>query len=339
MKTSLTKLSSSFLLLTLTYSVWAKPVAQVVDVSGTVFVVNSEGKTSALKLNQHLDDKSEVMVEEGASITFNDYYDATYHLTGGSHLKFFNKSVQLKKGKTWVQSTNSRHPLALTTANGHVDFFKGEFITTFDQATNRSQFLVVNGEVEVSNVLNKNMKYTVPAGSFTMVDPEVENGVPRSPTKVGLQSLNTALSEFKKLPKKMLEPSELTRAIASVEEEALPSETPKKKGEIIFIQSNRMPASVDPGYAQKYFKKVVRQKSDNTPVPIKIYGTAWKKPEVELAPRTPASIQVKAPSVPKLTAPEAPQDQEFINSLKKHEAEQPKYSKELQNLIEDLKSY
>ena len=76
MKTSLTKLSSSFLLLSLSFTVWAKPVAQVVEVKGTVFMVTPEGTTTALKVNQHLEDKAEVMVEEGASITLNDYYDA-----------------------------------------------------------------------------------------------------------------------------------------------------------------------------------------------------------------------------------------------------------------------
>lgn len=337
MKTSLTKLSSSFVLLTLSFSAFAKPVAQVVDVSGTVFVVTADGKTSALKANQHLEDKSEVLVEEGATITLNDYYDATYHMVGGSHLKFFNKSVQLKKGKTWVQSTNTRHPLALTTANGHADFFKAEFIATFDQTTNRSQFLVVNGETEVSNILNTSYKYTVPAGSFTMVDPAVENGVPRAPTKVGLQSLNTALAEFKKLPEKMLvNETAPARGIASVEENA----EPVKRGKIIFITSNRMPASVGKGAAHNYYKKVVAtKKTDYAPVPIKIYGTAMAKPVGEIAPRTPASVQLVAPSMPKVATPAVSSDDQFSNSLKRHEADQPKYSKELQSLIDELKSY
>ena len=333
MKTSLTKLSSSLILLTLSFGAFAKPVAQVTNVSGTVFVVNAQGDTSMLKINQHLDDRSEVLVEEGGSVTLNDYYDATYHLIGGTHLKIFNKSVQLKKGKTWIQSMGTRHPLALTTANGHVDFFKGEFITTFDQATNRSQFLVVNGEVEVSNILNKNMRYTVPAGSFTMVDPDVENGIPRSPTKVGLQSLNVALMEFKKLPDNILETPVPTRGIASVSEEKI-----IKKGEIIYIISNRKPASVESKKTRLHMKKVMK-KSDETPVPIKIYGSAFPKTEAEIAPRQPASIQIVAPSVPKMAAPDLANDPEFSDSLKKHETQQPKFSKELQTLIDDLKSY
>lgn len=342
MKTSLTKLSSSFLLLSFSLAVYAKPVAQVTEMSGTVFVVTPEGKTSALKVNQHIEEKSEVMVEEGASITLNDYFDATYHLTGGSHLKFFNKSVQLKKGKTWIQSTNARHPLALTTANAAVDFWKGEFITTFDQATSRSQVLVVNGEVEVSNVLDKNMKYTVAAGTFSLIDPEVENGIPRTPTKVGLASLNKALSEFKQLPEKIKADEPKARSIASVEEKA---PAPVKKGEIIFISTNRLPASVA-GSAHKYYKQKATSKKvavDATPVPIRIYGTSFQKTEPYVAPaaapRQPASIQSVGPETSKKMPQTSVLNQEFGESLKKHTAEQPKYSKELEKLIDDLKSY
>lgn len=346
MKTSLTKLSSSVLLFSLSLAVYAKPVAQVTELTGSVFVVNPDGKTSALKINQHIEDKSEIMVEEGANISLNDYYDATYHLIGGTHLKFFNKSVQLKKGKTWIQSLNSRHPLALTTANGAVDFWKGEFITTFDQSSGRTQVLVVNGEVEVSNVLDENMKYTVAAGTFTMVDSEVENGLPRTPTKVGLQSLNNALAEFKQLPEKIKDAQieEPSRGIASVEEKA-----PVKKGEIIFITTNRLPASVE-GSAHKYYKKKVSKKwsaPEANPVPIRFYGTSYKAMEPYLAPkiepvpapRQPASVQNVTPEISKKAVQSLANDPEFAGSLKKHSAEQPKYSKELDSLIHDLKSY
>lgn len=342
MKTSLTKLSSSFLLLSFSLVVFAKPVAQVTEITGAVFVVTPEGKTNALKVNQHIEEKSEIMVEEGGTVTLNDYFDATYHLTGGSHLKFFNKSVQLKKGKTWIQSVNSRHPLALTTANGHVDFWKGEFITTFDQATSRSQVLVVNGEVEVSNILDKNMKYTVSAGTFSLIDPEVENGIPRTPTKVGLASLNKALSEFKQLPEKIKADEPKARSIASVEDEkSAPAFV--KKGEIIFISTNRLPASVS-GSAHKYYKQTVTKKVlKGTPVPIRIFGTNYQKAEPYLAPvlapRAPASVKSVTPELPKKSPQTSVLNQEFSDSLKKHSIEQPKYSKELENLIDDLKSY
>jgi hypothetical protein len=335
-------------------SVGAKPVAQVTDVTGQVFGITMDGKTVTLKTKDHLEDKSEIMVGEGASVTLNDYYDATYHLISGSHLKFFDRSVQLKRGKAWIQSLKSRHPLALTTANGHVDFWKSEFIATFDHATSRSQILMVNGEAEVSNVLDKNMKYTVSAGTFTLVDPEVENGVPRTPTKVGLQSLNQSLSEFKKLPLKMIEETDpTTRTIASVTP-TIEEKAPIKKGEIIFIASGekmkeRFPASA--GAAYKYYSKKTIQKKAHpvsvTSVPIKFYGTSWSTP-VKLVshashkPRIPASIPAPVKAVanhPHLVMPKFKVDPEFGESLKKQEAMQPAHSKELNSLIDDLQSY
>ena len=325
MKTFITKSKSSLILFAfIATPLWAKPVAQVTEIQGSVFVVKPDGKTSTLKLNDHLEDKSEVMVEEGATITLNDYYDATYHLIGGTHLKFFDRSAQLKRGKTWIQCLNGRFPQALTTANGHANFWKGEFIATFDQTTSRSQFLVVNGDVEVSNILDREMKYSVPAGTFTLVDPEIEEGLPRAPTKVGLTSLDSALSEFKKLPGNIKE-NVPSRGIASV------NETPKK-GEITFIRSNRVPASVEGG-AHKYFAKKAKA-PETAHAPIRYIGTAWKP---IAAPRTPASV------APMSTAPAKyiPKglDPEFGDSLKSKVLEQPKYPKELNSLIEDLKSY
>ena len=281
-------------------------------------------------------EKAEVMVDEGSSITLNDYYDATYHLVGGSHLKFFNKSVQLKRGKTWIQSKGTKTNLALTTANGQVDYAKSEFITTFDTATSRSQFLVVTGDVEVSNILDRNMKYTVAAGTFTLIDPNVENGLPRTPTKVGLTSLNSALGEFKQLPEAIKETAVASRSIASTEEAS------EKKGQIIFVQTNRMPASVA-GAAHNYFKKATKKphkqvKSDLTPAPITFYGTSWDKVTPPHSERTPASI-APAPVVPRKIETPLNLDHEFTQSLKRETTDQPKFSKELEGLIKDLKSY
>ena len=342
MKTSVTKLKSSFFLAfyLLSSVAWSKPVAQVIEVKGQVFSVSVDGKTKSVKVNDHLDEQDEILVGEEGSLTLNDYYDATYHLIEGSHVKFFNKSVQLKKGKTWIQSLNSKHPLVLTTANGHIDFWKGEFIASFDQATSRTQILVVNGEVEVSHVLDKNMKYNVTAGTFSQIDPEVENGVPRAPTKVGLNSLNVAMAEFKILPAKLIEPAPLPkREIASV----LTTPKASKQGEIIFLANgklaNRLPASVSP---YNYFKKKISAKKVNSSaVQIRFYGFApVELAKKNIAPRHPASIK-KSVTIegPKKVDSELNIDADFSKSLRIEQASQPKHSKELDSLIHDLKSF
>ncbi len=334
MKTSLTKLKSSLgLALLLSMPVWAKPVAQVTELSGTVFAVGEDGKTKTLKVNDHIDEKSDLMVEEGGNLSLNDYYDATYHLAGGSNMKFFNRSVQLKKGKVWIEAKNPKNTLVLTTANGSVNYAKAEFIATFDQMTSRSQFLVVKDSVDVANILDKNLMTSVTSGTFTLIDPEVENGSPRAATKVGLASLQSALAEFKRLPPA----SEPTREIASVEE----TPAPVKKGEIMFISSGRLPASVEGG-AYKYWKKSAGKKMKTTSVqtfagaPIKYYGTNFQA-VTPVSPRVPASV---APvQIIKKTPISLNQDPEFEGSLKKEMTQQPKYSKELNSLIQDLTSY
>lgn len=314
MKTSITKLKSSLAIaVLLSGAAVAKPVAQVTGLTGSVFVITAQGKTHTLKVNDHLEHESEILVDEDATVVLNDYYDASYSFTGGSHAKFYDKSVQLKKGKSWVRGQGKKQSLVLTTANGHVNYKSAEFIATFDQASSRSQFLVVEGDVEVSNILNSELRYTVSAGNFSLIDPDKENGIPRAPTKVGLSSLNSALAEFKVVPKAE---TKVTRSIASV--------ASQPKGEITFIRSHRMPASVVP------VKKKIS--SSLTDAPIKFYGM--------MAPakvRHPASVMPQ-----KLVAP-VPQavkiDPEFYRSLKNEVAEQPKHPKELERLIEDLRSY
>ncbi len=319
MKTSITKLKSSLLLLALcSGGVFAKPVAQVTGLTGSVFVITAQGKTHTLSINDHLEHESEILVDEDATVVLNDYYDASYSFTGGSHAKFYDKSIQLKKGKTWVKGQGHKQSLVLTTANGHVNYKHAEFIATFDQASSKSQFLVVGGDIEVSNILNSELRYTVQAGSFSLIDPDQENGIPRAPTKVGLSSLNHALAEFKVVPKAHRQAAP-TRSIASVAPQA-----PKERGEITFIRSHRMPASVSSVKTPK--------KSSLGDAPIRFYGVS-----APVKKRNPASVMPQ-----KMPAP-APQsvkiDPEFYRSLKIEVAEQPKHPKELERLIEDLRSY
>lgn len=322
MKTLITKSKNSFFLAlaVVALPVWAKPVAQVTELKGNVFIVSETGATKALKLNDHVDDKAELLVGEDGAITLNNYFNVTYHLTNSSHMKVYEKSVQLKKGKAWIQSSTARHHLMLTTANAHVEFKKGEFIATFDQNSAKTQVLVVNGDVELANVLDRNMRHALTAGTFSVIDPEVEEGHPRAPTKVGLSSLNQALAEFKALPESLKKdsPKEVSRAIASVEEG--PS---MKKGQIIFIghtnKIERMPASVKPVSTTK--------KHDLSHAPIHYYGVSE---EVLDSQRTPASI---------VKTNEVQIDSQFEQNLMLNKESPVKYSKELDNLIEDLKSY
>jgi hypothetical protein len=208
------------------------------------------------------------------------------------------------------------------------------------------------------DMIFSNVKYNLPAGTFTMVDPEVENGIPRAPTKVGLNSLQTALTEFKSLPQKLQSPTieevapqvqTQTRAIASVEE--LPETTPGevKKGEIVFMSNgqmvSRVPASAA-GVAHQYLRKKISKKKafPLTNAPIAFYGFAPEVAAVNTSNldthRQPASLDKKVSiDMPKKVASDTIIDQEFAETFRLNQDSQPKHTKELENLIHDLKSY
>ncbi|HLT22316.1 MAG TPA: hypothetical protein VKZ84_02695 [Bacteriovoracaceae bacterium] len=322
MKISRTKLKISLILIAClgTLTSWAKPVAQVQEVKGLAFVITPSGNTKKIKSFDILEERSELLVEEGTQVSLNDYYNATYHLTGGTHVKFYDRSIQLKKGKAWVKSL-SQAPLIMTTANGSVQFTGGQFIATFDQVTNRSQVLVVQGDVDVSNILDQNLSYTVTQGNFTVIDPEVDNGLPRAPTKVGMASLNSALEEFKmKSDLPLALPTKPSRTIASVR----PLETPMsvKKGEIIFMTSSQLPQEVKETKSRRAPASVKPKKAPSYgSAPISYYGFKEEKTFARIpASSSQSEIQV-------------------VPTLKKSEDVRPVYSNDLESLIYDLKSY
>ena len=76
-------------------------------------------------------------------------------------------------------------------------------------------------------------------------------------------------------------------------------------------------------------------------IPVAIYGTNWTESKTEsvLPPRAPASIQTTTPDLNLKPHSAVSLDLEFMDSLKRHESEQPKNPQDLQNLIDELKSY
>ena len=125
-----------------------------------------------------------------------------------------------------------------------------------------------------------------------------------------------------------------------------------KKGQIVFMKNwkavdsaARVPASADTGSAHKYFKTKVAtaNKWSLTTAPIRFYGLEQPAPAMvaaPVAPRLPASVMPQnVVAMPKKVGTDLNIDSDFSNSLRQEQATQPKHSKELENLIQDLKSY
>lgn len=175
-----------------------KKLGVVEEVWGNVFLVE-EGKTKQLRAGDYLYDFSEVMTEEGAQVSFSDYYDHQFHLAGSGHIKMMNKIVELVRGYLWVQSYRpTKIPFNIQTANSTISYYDGEAIISFDGMGGKSQIMVLKGDFKMGNILHKvrHFDVVVADGEFSSVDNEFNGGNPRATTPVGYQSFQKVLSLF-----------------------------------------------------------------------------------------------------------------------------------------------
>ena len=166
-------------------------------------------------MGDYLYDFSEVMTEEGAQVSFSDYYDHQFHLAGSGHLKIMNKIVELVRGYLWVQSYRAtKIPFNIQTANSSVKYYDGEAIISFDSLVGKSQIMVLKGDFRIGNILHKvrHFDVVVADGEFSSVDNEFNGGNPRGTTPVGYKSFQKVLSLFTGI-KPLDEDNDLYRAV------------------------------------------------------------------------------------------------------------------------------
>lgn len=336
MKTSIIRLSSSYLFLALLpgFVHAVELVGKVQAISGEAFLVEG-GVTRSLKANMDIHQGANILVGDDAKLTVGDFFDNRHHLSAGTNVTVEAQGLVLQKGAVWTQASTGRSTFTANTPNMVVMGRKGEWILTYDVARRRSQLTTITGEVDVASPQEPSFKYAVSAGMFTMSDPKVEEGYPRSPTKLGYESLMQTLAIFPGVKSQdagiaQVQQKTPSRSVASVSSPA--------KGELIFIQSieqgGRMPASAE-GAAHQYFakktaKKVVKHIGTEAPVRVLGYQVVTKNPS-----RLPAS---KARTQPKEPAPRS-NEAEFMKSYELHQRNQPKHSQEVQRLVDDLKSF
>jgi len=176
----------------------SKKLAVVDDIRGHAFLVQ-EGKTKQLRVGDFLNDFSEIITEEGAQVSFSDFYDHQYHLSGSGHVKILNKMIELVRGYFWVQSYRpTKIPFMVQTANSFVKYYDGEAIISFDSFSGKTQIMVVKGDFRIGNILHKERHFDVDVadGEFSFVDNEFDSGNPRKTTRVGYSSFQKVLTLF-----------------------------------------------------------------------------------------------------------------------------------------------
>lgn len=318
-------------------SAFATPVARVIEVSGNAFVFSEGSPAKTLKYGDKINDISEVMVEDESLLSLMTDRGHLIYLTGGSLIKFSNSVTELKNGQVWIKAEGDLSQGVVYTGNSIVSYNEGEFIYSFNNNTGKSQLLVLTGETKFSNKVEPSLKIDVPSGHFSFIEQKFEKSLPRTPTKVGLESFKTFRNLFAGF--KTMESSELDqmwgaapvqkRAIASVKDQFARDVKTSRKGRVIKIRTTgqaRVPASDSPAEYYKNLnssktksvKKVVSKKA----APVKYYG--FKKAET----RVPASVK-------KITV----QKNVFEKSFEKNLETNPRHSNEVNSLIDELNSY
>jgi hypothetical protein len=334
---------------------WSKPVARVIAVKGNVFLMNESGNSELVVKQQHLEDFSDLLVEDGAEITFTDMYEHIYHLSGGTHVKLLDRVVELRNGYIWLQNAHSTASVQVQTSNAVGEFQKGEFIVSYVPTTSKTSLLVLNGEAKFFNSAEEELQQNVASAQFSFIDPEYENGSPRTPTAIGYDSFHQIVSLFTVKPQTA--GVEKFYAVAPEVKKEAQNETAVVKREIasvttrvelkktIFIpmksETSRSVASVAPVVAPdealSYYKKM-QNKKKNVAAPIIVFGSRKVAPVVKTSAPVRKTASYPAQIAP---APVKPQieDDEFTKSFRRNYQQQPKHSNEVNRLIDELESY
>lgn len=363
-------------LMLFSFGAQANIVARVIDVQGNAFSFSGK-QSKSLKYGSKIWDLSEVMVEDGSTLSLSSTDGYVIHVNGGSLVKFFKGNVELKNGYVWVNNPN-KVPATVSSANSMADFTEGQFIFSYDNISGKSQLLVLTGDVKFANTLEPNLKINVPAGHFSLVDKEYEKGLPRAATFVGKQSykqMKHVFANFTKLKESVLDdmleskpPSKASRNIASVDDQfgkVAPKQIRRhstQKGKVIFVRTfstrKRTPASASP---MKYYMDVKnREAKKKMPAqtgkfaPVNYWGKTWQAPlKTEMAKTNKLKINTSGvqrvpASVKPIRKPASLNKSNLINELKRSEFEKsydkeaPKikrHSNEVNQLIDELKSF
>lgn len=349
-------------ILSISFTAQATIVARVISVEGNAFSF-SGNQSKTLAYGSRIMDLSEIMVEDGSTLSVSSVDGYIIHINGGSLVKFFKKNIELKNGHIWINNTNNIVG-TVSSANSVAGFKQGQFIYSFDNISGRTQLLVLTGNVKLANALEPALQINIPSGHFSLIDKEYERGLPRGATKVGLKSykqMKNVFANFKnledsKLDEMLITKTKVKRAIASVAAK-YSSVHNHKRGKLITVRtfkSSRTPASTGPmnyylGIKKSEAKRNKPQKTGNEAI-INYYGRTWNKSSRVTRPskavRKPASV--KPISIKRERVPASVSKSNLINDLRRSgfekslDREAPKvqrHTNEVNHLIDELNSF
>ena len=287
--------------------VWIQAVntiGLVISSKGTVFS-ELNGRTKILRPGDQLEKLSDIFTEEGGKVEFSDYFDNRYFLAGSGHVQIKSKTIALKRGHLWIRSPGKkRSHFTIQTANSLTTYQKGESIISFDEQQRKTQLLTIRGNFNFGSITERIMTVSIQAGHFSFIKQHYNNERPREPVPIGLKSL---------------------KKVASLFDRSLPQESRAVQRSLASVSSTGNKASYLASSNTSTYKQ--------TRVIVNIFGRSPQKaaPATREPSRGPASLSSSPISSRK--------NDSFESALLKQYKKQMRHKKEVNSLIDVLKSY
>jgi len=268
------------------------PIAMVGSVKGNAFI-HHLGKTKKVKVGDHIHNFSEIFTEVGSQVSFSDYYDHQFHLSGSGHVKLNGKTLELKGGYLWLQSYNREESFAVETANAHVNYMYGESVISFDAYSGKSQLMTISGGWDFSNKFEKYRTARLQDGQFSFISKDYENGSPRQPTPIGQASYKKVVSLFggvKTLDQQASRDFQLHAAKpAEVERTKTIPMVKRSRGIASHVEGDQFPARSEPTDSTALIREIANGGKATAPAVTPTYKPKYRAPVV----KTPSSSTEK----------------------------------------------
>jgi len=169
---------------------------RITELKGEGFI-SYKGKTREMRKGDVIEVGSELVIENHGQVSFTDNADHRFHLGNASSASVSAKSIELRAGDLWFQSLNKNDEYQIQTANGVVNYQGGEAILSYDSVKGKTQLMVINSMMKLSNLRAPELNLSVGEGLFSFIDNAYDEGAPRDPTPVGEKTFGQLTALFK----------------------------------------------------------------------------------------------------------------------------------------------
>jgi hypothetical protein len=168
---------------------------RVVDLKGSGFI-SYHGKTREITKGDSIEIGADIVIEHHGQVSFTDNADHRFHLGNSSSVTVTANTLELRGGDLWFQSLNKNDDYKVKTANAIVNYQGGEGILSYDSVKGKSQLMVINGLMKLSNLRSPELNLSVSEGHFSFIDNAYDEGAPRDPTPVGEKTYRELVTLF-----------------------------------------------------------------------------------------------------------------------------------------------